>query len=63
MESKKRPHADDGEHSWAKERAVSDEYASPSHPNGAPTLQVDKPKERDNIVGGFSLIPGDAAVP
>ncbi|KAI0745838.1 BRE1-domain-containing protein [Earliella scabrosa] len=49
MESKKRPHADDGEHSRAKKRAVSDDHASPSHPNGNATPHGDEPKEGDNI--------------
>ncbi|EJF65375.1 BRE1-domain-containing protein [Dichomitus squalens LYAD-421 SS1] len=49
MESKKRPHADDGEHSRAKKRAVSDDRASPSHPNGTAVSHGDEPKEGDNI--------------
>ncbi|KAI0780121.1 BRE1-domain-containing protein [Fomes fomentarius] len=49
MESKKRPHADDGEHSRAKKRAVSDELATPSHPNGTIASHSDEPKEGDNI--------------
>ncbi|KAI1794073.1 BRE1-domain-containing protein [Ganoderma leucocontextum] len=49
MESKKRPHADDGEHSRAKKRAVSDDRASPSHPNGTVASHGDEPKDGDNI--------------
>ena len=49
MESKKRPHADDGEHSRAKKRAVSDDRASPSHPNGTTTSHGDEPSGGDNI--------------
>ena len=50
MESKKRPHADDGEpHSRAKKRAVSDDRGSPSHPNGTVASHSDEPRESDNI--------------
>ncbi|RPD59927.1 BRE1-domain-containing protein [Lentinus tigrinus ALCF2SS1-6] len=49
METKKRPHADDAEQSRAKKRAVSDDRASPSHPNGTTTSHGDEPKEGDNI--------------
>ncbi|KAI0703349.1 BRE1-domain-containing protein [Cerioporus squamosus] len=49
METRKRPHADDGEQSRAKKRAVSDDRASPSHPNGTTTPIGDEPKEGDNI--------------
>lgn len=49
MESKKRPHADDGEHSRAKKRAVSDDRASPSHPNGTTSSHGDEPKDGDDI--------------
>ncbi|KAH9929494.1 BRE1-domain-containing protein [Epithele typhae] len=49
MESKKRPHADDGEHSRSKKRAVSNENDSPSHLNGASTSHADEPKDDDPI--------------
>ncbi|TFK86628.1 BRE1-domain-containing protein [Polyporus arcularius HHB13444] len=49
METKKRPHADDAEQSRAKKRAVSDDHASPSHPNGTTTSHGDEPKEGDDI--------------
>ncbi len=49
MESKKRPHADDGGHSRAKKRAVSDELTTPSHPNGTIASHSDEPKEGDDI--------------
>ncbi|KAM5530764.1 hypothetical protein V8D89_015571 [Ganoderma adspersum] len=49
MESKKRPHADDAEHSRAKKRAVSDDRASPSHPNGTTASHGDEPRDGDNI--------------
>ncbi|OSD06800.1 hypothetical protein PYCCODRAFT_765112 [Trametes coccinea BRFM310] len=48
MESRKRPHGDDGESSRPKKRAVSDDRASPSHPNGT-TSHSDEPKETDNV--------------
>ncbi|CDO75357.1 hypothetical protein BN946_scf184966.g25 [Trametes cinnabarina] len=48
MESRKRPHVDDGEPSRPKKRAASDDRASPSHPNGT-TPHNDEPKETDNV--------------
>nr|VWO99562.1 N/A [Ganoderma boninense] len=49
MESKKRPHAEDVEHSRAKKRAVSDDRSSPSHPNGMTASHADEPRDGDNI--------------
>ncbi|KAI8993085.1 BRE1-domain-containing protein [Trametes punicea] len=48
MESRKRPLVDDGEPSRPKKRAVSDDRASPSHPNGT-TPHSDEPKDGDNV--------------
>ncbi|OJT06362.1 E3 ubiquitin-protein ligase BRE1 [Trametes pubescens] len=48
MESRKRPHADDGDLARPKKRAVSDDRASPSHLNGA-LSHSDEPKDGDNV--------------
>ncbi|KAI0675260.1 BRE1-domain-containing protein [Trametes maxima] len=48
MESRKRPHADDAEPSRPKKRAVSDDRASPSHPNGN-SSHGDEPKDNDSV--------------
>ncbi|KAJ8462214.1 hypothetical protein ONZ51_g11039 [Trametes cubensis] len=48
MESRKRPHVDDGEPSRPKKRAVSDDRASPSHPNGTAS-HSDEPKDSDHV--------------
>ncbi|KAI0645645.1 BRE1-domain-containing protein [Trametes meyenii] len=48
MESRKRPHADDAEPSRPKKRAVSDDRASPSHPNGN-SSHGDEPKDSDGV--------------
>ncbi|KAI0328649.1 BRE1-domain-containing protein [Cubamyces sp. BRFM 1775] len=48
MESRKRPHVDDGESSRPKKRAVSDDRASPSHLNGTAS-HSDEPKDSDHV--------------
>ncbi|KAL1939862.1 hypothetical protein VTO73DRAFT_9562 [Trametes versicolor] len=48
MESRKRPHADDGDLARPKKRAVSDDRASPSHLNGT-LSHSDEPKDGDNV--------------
>ncbi|KAH9892516.1 BRE1-domain-containing protein [Cubamyces lactineus] len=48
MESRKRPHVDDGDSSRPKKRAVSDDRASPSHLNGTAS-HSDEPKDGDHV--------------
>ncbi|OBZ67158.1 E3 ubiquitin-protein ligase BRE1 [Grifola frondosa] len=48
MESRKRPHAEDIEHTQSKKRALSDEHGSPSHLNGSAS-HPDEPNDGDNL--------------